>query len=375
MNADASALVIGGGLAGSMAALELARGGRPVTLLEKSKGPHHKVCGEFLSHESLHYLKRHGIDPIASGGVPIRSIRLVTQHFTRETDLPFEACSLTRRKLDEDLLHLASLAGVEVQRDACVEGLENRNGMWSAHLRHGRTIRSADLFLATGKHDLRGWPRPAGTHRGLVAFKMYYKLAPDQMAELGHAVELILFPGGYAGLQPVEDGAVNLCLLVDEQQLKQAGSSWTGLRRHLLQHSRHLSDRLQGATPLLAAPLAAYRIPYGHVQQTASDGMWRIGDQAAVIPSFCGDGMSIALHSGALAASFLLQGLSPGSYQAALHRQLGRRLWAATGLSRLLVNWPSATHLVRAFPALLTQVAVMTRIPAQALMTEAPRTY
>lgn len=361
---------MGGGLAGSMVALELARAGRRVVLLEKSKGPHDKVCGEFLSRESLHYLARHNVDLPALGAVPIRSLRLVTRHFSEETELPFAAMSLTRRRLDEELLRLASSTGVEVCRGAHVDRLEREGSAWCAHLRDGRPLRTTNAFLATGKHDLRGWGRPQGTHRGLVGFKMYYRLTAEQSAELGNAVELVLFPGGYAGLQPVENGAANLCLLVDERQLRQAGSHWTGLLHHLQGHSPHLAKRLAGAAPLLDAPLAASSLPYGHMQRNAPDGLWRIGDQAAVIPSFCGDGMSIALHSGALAAWHLLQGLSPDDYQRRLHHQLAARLWMATRLSQLLVAWPPAAHLARVFPALLSKIAWMTRVPDNALLTK-----
>jgi menaquinone-9 beta-reductase len=42
--------------------------------------------------------------------------------------------------------------------------------------------------------------------------------------------------------------------------------------------------------------LAIASIPYGYVQNR-SIGLWCIGDQAAVIPSFSGDGIAIALHS------------------------------------------------------------------------------
>jgi menaquinone-9 beta-reductase len=46
------AIVVGGGLAGAAFAITLARQGRPVIVLEKTTGAHHKVCGEFLSAEA-----------------------------------------------------------------------------------------------------------------------------------------------------------------------------------------------------------------------------------------------------------------------------------------------------------------------------------
>ena len=368
----ADALIVGGGLAGSMLALELARAGRSAVVLERSKGPHDKVCGEFLSHEALLYLGRHNVDVHALGGVPLRLVRLVLSDATVEVPLPFAACSLTRRVLDEALLQRAAQTGAEVHRNSTVEALEQKQGAWHATLRDGRSAQAAHAFLATGKHDLRGWPRPQGTHRGLVAFKQYFRLTPQQHAALGHAIELILFPGGYAGMQPVENGGANLCLVIDSYRLKEVGSNWAGLMSHLRRTSAHLAQRLQGAAPLLDTPLAASHIPYGHMQRTSNDGLWRVGDQAAVIPSFCGDGMAIALHSGTLAAQHFLDGASPAAYQRRLHAQLALRLSVATRLSQLIVAWPQAAQLVRPFPHLLTYIAAMTRIPKSALIAPRP---
>lgn len=367
---DVDAMVLGGGLAGNMVALELARAGMQPTLLERSKVAHHKMCGEFLSGEAMHYLDRHGVSVASLGGVALGSVRLVFGTAVTECALPFAAYSLTRSVLDEDLLRRAALAGADVQRDSHIERLQQAGGTWEASLRDGRSFCSRNAFLATGKHDLRGWPRPAGKHRGLVAFKMYYALTPQQHAALGPAIELILFEGGYAGLQPVEAGRVNLCLLVTKKAFQAAGSNWTSFLSHLLQKAPHLQTRLSGATPLLQNPLAASHIPYGHMQSSAQDGLWRVGDQAAVIPSFCGDGMAIALHSGALAAHDFLRGEGADTYQRRLSAQLGRRLLGATRLSQLLVAVPRVSNIVRFAPGLLARIASLTRIPEAALLTD-----
>jgi len=367
---EADALVIGGGLAGSMVALELARGARQVLLLEKTKSAHHKVCGEFLSGETLHYLHRHGIDLQAMGAVALQSVRLVMRGGIVEQPLPFPAFSLTRCVLDEALLQRAAAAGVEVRRGRTVEALEHRDASWCVDLRGGDRAHSQHVFLATGKHDVRGWPRAAGTHRGLVAFKMYYRLAPQQLAALGGAVELMLFPGGYAGLQQVEGGRVNLCLLMTASCLKRVGGNWAQVESYLQEQVAHLQTRLGGATALLEAPLAVSHIPYGHMQHSAPRGLWHLGDQAAVIPSFCGDGMAIALHSGAWAARHFLRGESPEIYRRQLHAHMRLRLSFATRLSQAMVALPGAVEIVRLVPGLLSGIARITRIPDAALVRD-----
>jgi len=55
-------VVIGGGPAGSAAALRLAQNGRSVLLLEKEPAAHDKVCGEFISSDAQRYLRELGLD-------------------------------------------------------------------------------------------------------------------------------------------------------------------------------------------------------------------------------------------------------------------------------------------------------------------------
>src|SRR5665213_303435 len=100
-------LIVGGGLAGSAAAITLARAGRSVVLVERESVPQHKVCGEFLSQEAMTYLGSLGIDLIGLGAVAIRSVRLAGREGWSEARLPFAAMSLTRKRLDEELLRVA----------------------------------------------------------------------------------------------------------------------------------------------------------------------------------------------------------------------------------------------------------------------------
>jgi flavin-dependent dehydrogenase len=116
-------------------------------------------------------------------------------------------------------------------------------------------------------------------------------------------------------------------------------------------------------------PLAASAIPYGYIHQP-TDGPWRLDDQAAVIPSFSGDGISIALYSARLAANAYLAGNHTGQFQALLNRSIANRVRAAALLSRALVSpltQPLLAISVRIYPDLLRQVAAWTRIPPTAL--------
>jgi flavin-dependent dehydrogenase len=363
------ALIVGGGLAGGALAVSLASAGRDVVLLERETGPHDKVCGEFLSREAVLYLNALGVDPLALGAQRIGAVRLASGKHVASVALPFSALSLSRRILDDALLSRAAWAGAKVRMGARVQSLETGGDGWQARLSDGESVSAKSAFLATGKHDVRGWPRPAGRQPDLIGFKQYWRLEPGQAAALAGHVELILFPGGYAGLEPVEDGRANLCLVVRRTRFAALDQQWAGLLDAIRADSPLLDRRLAGAEPSMDRPLAIASIPYGYVRGT-SDGLWRLGDQAAVIPSFAGDGMSIALHSANVAAACFLGGGTAVDYQRRVAADIGRAVRFATALSlfsvhpagRRMIGWGASF-----MPGAMRLVAAGTRVPRSAL--------
>lgn len=347
-----NAVIAGGGLAGAAIACQLAQAGRAVTVIERTAGATHKICGEFLSIEAQDYLRRLGIDLPGLGGHSIGRVRLVRGARAVTAPLPFQAVGLTRHRLDEALLQHAVRLGAQVRRAETVTDMQ------------GVT------FLATGKHDMRGARREADAPEALVGFKMYFTLQAAETAALGDAVEVILFDDGYAGLQLVEDGRANLCLLVHRDRLARAGG-WEALLDDLCSDSAHLRQRLEQALPLLERPLTIARVPYGFVHAAApQDRYYRLGDQACVIPSFTGDGMALTLHSAALAGRHYLAGQTPFAYHKALARDVSGSIRRAEFLYRLGRSTHGQAWLMRAagfWPGLLRLAAIQTRIPDRAL--------
>ncbi len=371
MTSSAKVLVLGGGPAGCAAAITLARGGLEVTLVERDPGPKHKVCGEFLSHEALAILPGLGVDAGALGAVPIRGVRFCSGEHISTAELPFPAMSLSRKVLDEALLARVAGNGATVLAGTPVQSLERQGSLWCARLGDGRELHAGTVVLATGKHDLRGWSRPAGAQNNLLALKMYLRLSPAQFRALGSHVELLLYRGGYAGLQPVADGVTNLSCLVQRSVLSAAGGGWEGLLALLHTGNAHARERLADAAPLLERALAVAAIPYGFVRKAPlGEALWAVGDQAAVIPSFTGDGMSIALMSGVRAAEGLLRGEDATAFQRTLHRDLCGQVARATAISRGLVWEPSKRAIsaaVRLWPGLLRGTAAATRLSSASL--------
>ena len=356
-------VIAGGGLAGGAAAALLAQGGLRPLLLERTAGEHDKVCGEFLSTEAQAHLAALGLDATRLGGSPIDRVRLVSGHRVAEARLPFTGLGLTRRRLDAALLDHAAAAGAKVERGVTVRSIDG-----TALATSGGDLLPATLLLATGKHDVRGSKRDtAGTLDHLIGFKQYYRADAATLAALAGVIEIVLFDGGYAGLQRVEDGVVNLCLLVGRERFDAAGGG-DRLLADLLREP-HLARRLATATPLLDRPLTISGVPYGFVHR-GPDTAFRLGDQAGVIPSFSGDGMSIALHSARLAAAAVLGGATPAAYHARFRRDVGAQIARATWLQRGGETRVGRHLLVAGIgmvPPLLRWAAALTRVPPAAL--------
>ncbi|HTI81894.1 MAG TPA: FAD-dependent monooxygenase [Acetobacteraceae bacterium] len=357
-------LIIGGGPAGAAAAIALARAGHAPTLIERTTRPTDKVCGDFLSAEAIQTLIGHGIDFDALAPAPITSIRLVHRHRVATTRLPFAAYGLTRRVLDEALMQQASACGADVRRGHTARRIAAVGSSLRIDCDAAEAIEAKAVFLATGKHDLRGAPRRTG-RTGLVGLKMYYALDSRQADCLRDHIELALFPGGYAGLQPVEGGQAVLCALLPAATLRENGRSCP--LATLIDASSHLTERLSGARALLDRPLAVAGMPYGYVHTPRYDdlpGVFRLGDQAAVIGSCTGDGVALALASGATAADSWRTGGTAASYHRGRRRQLARQIGLAQLIHGLCLSGrfqPSIAAACRAFPHVMAWAANWTR--------------
>lgn len=357
---DHDVAILGGGLAGTAAALALGRAGARVVLLEREAVVRPKVCGEFLSPAALAELAALGLSAAALGAIPIGTFRLAARDRASTHRLPFRAASLTRTRLDPALLDAAAEVA-DVRRGVLVRTVRRDGTGWTVG-DGAAALRADRLVIATGKHDLPGRHRPAGIHPGLVGLKTYVAPSPAARTLLGDAVEIHLFPHGYCGIQAVEDGRINLCLVVAATELKRLGSPaavFDALRRSS-GRAAALMDGIAGRA------LAVAHIPYGFVRGPGGSA-YSVGDQAAVVPSFCGEGMALALLSGRLAAEAIIADAPAAAMQRTFSRSVGVRVRAAALVSRLLVRAPLQPPFVavaRNVPAAVQAVARLTRTPA-----------
>jgi flavin-dependent dehydrogenase len=326
-------LIAGGGPAGSAIAILLARGGARPMLIERTREPHDVVCGGFLGADAIALLGRLGIDVALLGAHPIHRIRVVAGGREMETHLPFAAAGLSRRTLDATMIAMAAREGAAVERGVTVRAIDL--AARRLDLADGTVLESDRLFIATGKHDVRGGGRPVDAPGSdpAIGFRIAITPSPALTAALTGVIELHLFRHGYAGLLLQEDGNANLCLSVAQSRLRDAGGRPETLIPSLGDAPR-LGERLDMAVSTGSWSSIA-RIAYGWRQQAGVDGIFRLGDQAAVIASLAGDGIAIALASAHHASAACLSKGPDGAidFQHGFSRHVRRPL-ALAGLLR-----------------------------------------
>jgi menaquinone-9 beta-reductase len=357
-------LIIGGGPAGAAAAIMLARGGAKPLILERQSETGDALCGGFLSWRTLDTLERLGLTRAELGGHPVSRLRLFAGGRIAEAPLPGGAVGLSRRTMDTKLLARAIAEGAAIERGVAVRSLEAGNRVI---LEDGTSIDSESLFIATGKYDLRGLGRARDDADPAMGLRV--RLSGGALERMvGDTIELHLFDRGYAGLEMQEDMTGNLCLAVRKSKLTEAGGNPLSLLRQLGADHPAFGERLAHlAHDATCDAIAA--VPYGWRTAQTAAGQFRLGDQAAVIPSLAGEGNGIALASGALAASAYLAGGNDAAqvFQHALARRtrrpvaVARRLWL---LGEQPVPATLATRVLSLAPSLAGFLARMTRIEA-----------
>lgn len=356
------ALIVGGGPAGAVTALLLARSQADHVLIERDAAVGDALCGGFLSWRTLDTLAALGIDAQALNPAAVTRVRLFAGDRMTEAPLPRPARGVSRRRLDSVLLAHAAAAGAAIERG--VVAAEARAG--AIRLRDGATIDADTLFLATGKHELRGLARPEAA-RGRdpsLGLRIRLAAAPALDRLIGDAIELHLVDRGYAGLVRQEDGSVNLCMAIHRSRLTAAGSP-AALLGELGRDHPALGERLAwwpgGGVDAIA------NVPYGWRQRSGTPGLFRLGDQAGVIPSVAGEGIGIAIASGIRAVRAYLAGgpSAAPAYQRRLARDLARPT-AAAGMVRRAAESPTIAPnligLAHMAPGLIQIIARLTRL-------------
>lgn len=353
-------LIVGAGPAGCAAAIVLAAEGVTPQLVDRNAEVPDPLCGGFMSWGTINSLVALGVDVEALGASRVSHLALFSRATTARLTLPRPAYGLSRHSLDAAMRERALALGVDLASDT-IRSIARDVALGRTH-----EWRGDGIFLASGKHDVRGQGRPRAGDDPALGLRLRLAGNGELRRLVADAIELHLFEGGYAGIVEQERGSINICLAIRKSRLAAAGNDPHELLGQLVRDHPHFATRLHPGWEI--APIDTIgAVPYGWIAQTTEPGLFRLGDQAAVIPSLAGEGIAIAIASGVVAARSWLNG-GPAAAQAYQRdfAALTHRPIALANLTGNLAQSPVASRaglaLARILPSLFNAVLRHTRI-------------
>ncbi|RCG30384.1 geranylgeranyl reductase family protein [Sphaerisporangium album] len=332
--ADADIIVVGAGPAGSTTAFYLAQAGYDVLLLEKTRFPREKVCGDGLTPRAVKELIAMGVDIDAPGWIRNKGLRVVGGGLRLELAWPelssFPDFGLVRTRLDFDQIVAdnAERAGVRLLQGVNVIGpvLDERSGhvvgvtaksdgepvTYRSRLVVAADGNSTRLSLSMGLHKRDD--RPMG-----VAVRTYFTSPRHDDDWLETWLELWdtdpdgsprLLPG-YGWVFGVGDGTSNVGLgLLNTSEAFQKLDYRDLLRRwvkNMPSEWGFAEENMTGPVRGAALPMAFNRQPH------YTRGLVLVGDAGGMINPFNGEGIAYAMETGRIAADAIVTALSAGT--------------------------------------------------------------
>ncbi|WP_319582653.1 NAD(P)/FAD-dependent oxidoreductase [uncultured Pseudodesulfovibrio sp.] len=325
MTENFDTIVCGGSLAGSAAAVTLARQGRSVLVLDKAEFPRTKLCGGLLTWKTVRLLdhlfgetpetlREQGIVKYVSDQYSIRSFTSTLAEGT--LSYPFHLTD--RVELDNRLLHLVRQAGAHVREGEEVVRCDPESG--EVHLKDGRIFRGRYIIGADGAHSTVRASFPEVNLRAMRRFTAATIEVKIAAADYPEPVDRpILYIGfldaGYGWVFPNGDHLlVGIC----------------GLRRrdtHFAKLFRTYLDVL-GVDPAVITHQRGHPLPYGSfLHDPVHANAMLVGDAGGYVEPLFGEGIFYALCTGMYAGQAVAQGLKNGTapgpeYLRRLHRTI-----------------------------------------------------
>jgi len=320
-------IVVGAGPGGSVAALQLARQGRRVLLLDRQEFPRDKTCGDGLSPEAVRILDQLGLVDL----LPQRGFRIDGMSVTSPSGASFEApfdpnghpgYVVPRVALDDGLRAEAIAAGAEFIGQVRVTEIHEQDGrVAAAGASSSYTWRTHSVILAVGAN--MGLLKSLGllpTRPSLgFAARLYVDGLPRQPHQIQFRFDGVPLPG-YGWIFPTSSTSANVGVGVVGELRESAYQ----LLDHFLAHPPITdligSGRVQ--PPTKAYPL---RVDF-HRSPLRRGRLLLVGEAAGLVNPFTGEGIDYALESGALAGECLEHCLERGDWSGRALSQYERRL-------------------------------------------------
>ncbi len=320
-------LVIGGGPAGSAAAISLAQRGRRVLLLEKAKFPRFHI-GESLLPYNRKIFEDLGVWPKleSAGFMPKRGAQFwmgdaschVRLNFSQGsfTEYP-ESFQVERSKFDAILLNHAEEVGVDVRQESLV--LEHHVHEQNVSVRYRckdgseQEARSSFLIDASGlsnftanRESLRElYPK----HRKVALFAHFEGVVMGEGVEQGD-IFIIRRQKSWFWLIPLEKNKTSVGLVMDMADFKVLKQESLAILEDAILTTPAVADRFLQASPLTEVHIVS-NFSYSN-GRLVSPRLVRAGDSSGFIDPIFSSGVLLAMASGQQAAEVVHEAIEAG---------------------------------------------------------------
>ncbi len=297
-------VVIGAGPAGALAARALARRGRSVLLVDRTRFPRHKVCGGCLNQRAIAAMTAVGLGRHLHDldAVPLRFLEVVARGRPARLPLP-GGVAVSRYALDLALVRAAGEAGATVAEGWIAQPEAGDVSGWSVRLRardEEARVQAGVCLIAGG---LAAKPPAASGEASSVAIRPGSRIGAGTVFRSTTAIAgdgtiaMAVAGGGYVGITRVEGGRYVVAAAFDPDHVRAAGGL-PGAAARILETAGYPAPpeireaEWRGTPPLTrrVRPLAGHRFLV-------------LGDAAGSLEPFTGEGMAWAMTAGLGAAA------------------------------------------------------------------------
>ena len=326
-------IIAGGGLAGLIAAIRLARKGFDCTLIEKKIYPFHRVCGEYISNETADFLTREDLYPQQFNPPQITHLQLSAVNGKRTiTPLGLGGFGISRFTFDHYLFELGQQAGVNFLLNTEIESIKREKEFFVNTA--AKELAANIVIGAFGKRS----KLDVQLSRSFIKKRSPY-VGIKYHAKTNHVDSVIAlhnFRGGYCGVSNVEDGTTNICYLTHRDKLKQFGSL-DALEKNVLFENPHLKKIFTEAHFILQKPEVINEISF-ETKEPVWNHILMTGDAAGMIAPLCGNGMAMAIHSAKILSDLIIEHSRDKDFSQQRLEQMYASSWRKTFSKRLWIG-------------------------------------
>ena len=329
-----------------MIAANLLASATEVIVIEKKKYPFHRVCGEYISNETIPFLKSVGLFPSEFNPPSITRFQLTSVNGkSAQLPLGLGGFGISRYSFDDFLYRKAVEKGVRFLLSTEADQISFEENQF--HVRAGENVLTADIVIGSfGKRSRldvamkRTFIQKRSPYAGVK-----YHIRTDMPSDL---ISLHNFKDGYCGISQVEDQKFTLCYLTHRNNMRQQGNI-KSMEEAVLYKNPFLKSLFVNSEFLYEKPEVINEISF-ITKQLVESHVLMAGDAAGMIAPLCGNGMALAMHSAKVLSELVMRFINreisreqlERMYKQRWNESFARRLWAGRQIQQLFgAEWTS----------------------------------